>query len=59
MKPITITVERPDTECVVDFLDKSTVVTVGLTDDGRVRVVVKVSHGDGASTWDQHEWESP
>jgi len=58
-RPIQITVERPDTECVVDFLDKGTSVSVNITDGGKIRVVVKVSHGEDASTWDLHEWESP
>lgn len=53
-----ITIEQPATAATVDFLSEglSVVLTV---ENGRLRVVARVSHGEESSTWDEHEIEWP
>lgn len=58
MKPAEriLTVERPDVKGTIDFLSDGVSVTAEIV-DGKIRVVVRASHGEDASTWDLHEVE--
>lgn len=51
-------IEFPGINATVDFLSHGVTVEIEVA-DGNVRVVVKASHGEGASTWDEHEAEWP
>lgn len=49
--------EAPDTVALIDFIDRAEVrVTI---EGGTLRIVVKATHGPGASSWDEHEFEAP
>lgn len=49
-----LTVEAPSSEAVVDFLSEGVSVAIEI-DAGQLTINVKVSHGESASTWDEHE----
>jgi hypothetical protein len=53
-------VELPDTTVTVDFLQEGVSVTL-MIDHGRLFVGARMSHGETASTWDEHEvmWPLP
>lgn len=53
-------VERPDTKGIIDFLSDGVSVEAEVV-DGKIRVTVKASHGEDASSWDLHEaeWDLP
>ena len=53
-----LSIEAPDSKATVDFLSHGVAVEIDVA-DGKVRVVVKMSHGEDASTWDEHEAEWP
>lgn len=49
-------VEQPDTRAVVDFIDRATCVELAVVGNA-LQIRIKVMHGEGASTWDQHDFE--
>lgn len=57
-----LTVEAPGTFGLIDFLQDGArpgvTVEAEIIGNNRVLVRVKVSHGPGSSTWDEHELEA-
>lgn len=53
-------IENPDNKGTVDFLSEGVSVTVTIR-DGALHVAARMSHGEEASTWDEHEitWHLP
>lgn len=56
--PRVLIVEAPEASAVVDFLSEGVTVTMTVV-NGVLRVVARDSHGENASTWDEHEVEWP
>ena len=56
--PPYLVVERPYDAATVDFLDVGTSVVLRLVKK-KLEIEVRVSDGEGSSTWKQHEFEVP
>lgn len=57
--PYYMYVEEPTTKVVVDLGDRASI-TIEIV-NGKVEVSAKMSHGENASSWDEHEvvWTLP
>lgn len=55
-----LTIESPEDSATVDFLHAGAIVELRI-ENGTLRVVAKMPHGEDASTWDEHEieWQLP
>jgi hypothetical protein len=51
-----LTIERPDTAGIIEFLGPD-VAVIARIEGGKLEINVKVMHGEGASTWDEHDFE--
>lgn len=51
-------IENPGRRAIVDFLHEGCSVELSVG-ESKLEIVVKISHGEEASSWDEHRFEVP